>query len=553
MFNFIHMKQSVSFSFLVPLILFSLIHFPGYAQTSDSRILPYSFYHSYLSDLIPTYHLHIEDAAIQSIRSDKRKSAEIGVVKDIQLDLRQDAVWEETESKDRICRIKITAPRAKGIVLYYKNFKLAPGAYFHIYTPDRKQVLGAYTAANNYSGEWFSTEIIQGDQCILEYFEPRGAVDHKMFEPYQIGYIFKDAKAVGDFGQSASCHINANCVEGNNYRGQQKSVCRILIKEQTKLKWCTGTLINNTRQNCTPYILTAFHCAETASESDYLQWIFYHHYEGAGCSNPAAEPIVKTTQGCMVRARSKDGGDTSSDFALYEMTKKIPTSYDVTFSGWRKTNVSSLSGVTIHHPFGDIKKISTYKTPPVSRSFGGVTPNTHWQVFWSATANGFGVTQEGSSGAPLYDANGFLIGTLTGGAATCENQSLEDYFGKFSEHFNPAGASLPSQRLIDWLDADLTAANSINLLAIQDCTFESGTREINQESMQLRVENGILMVKNLHEIEAITLFDLSGKILLSKQKNAFGNGLDLSTISKGTYIMAVQMKGEVFNQKLLID
>lgn len=553
MFNFIHMKQSVSFSFLVALILFLFVHLPVVSQTSDSRILPYSFHRPYLSPLIPTYLLHVEDAAIQSIRSDTRKSAEIGIIKYVQLDLRQEALWEETENKDRICRIKITAPRAKGLVVYYKHFKLAPGAYFHIYAPDMKQVLGAYTSANNHSSELFSTEIVQGDECVLEYFEPRGTADQGMFEVYQIGYIFKDAKAVEDFGQSAPCHINANCSEGNNYRGQQKSVCRILIKEQTKLKWCTGTLVNNTRQNCTPYILTAYHCAETASESDYLQWIFYHHYEGAGCSNPAAEPIVKTTQGCVVRAKSRDGGDTSSDFALYEMTKKIPTSYDVTFSGWRKTNVSSLNGVTIHHPFGDIKKISTYKTPPVSRSFGGITPNTHWQVFWSATANGFGVTQEGSSGAPLFDANGFLIGTLTGGAATCDNQSLEDYFGKFSEHYTPVGASLPSQRLVDWLDADLTAANSVNLLAIQDCTFESEVSAFNREPLNIRLENGILNTEGLRDAETITLFDLTGKTLFLKQKNAFEDRLDLTTISKGTYIIAVQMKGAVLNQKLLID
>ncbi|MDZ7845751.1 MAG: hypothetical protein U5L96_02660 [Owenweeksia sp.] len=51
---------------------------------------------------------------------------------------------------------------------------------------------------------------------------------------------------------------------------------------------------------------------------------------------------------------------------------------------------------------------------------------------WAATANGHGVTEGGSSGCPLLDADGLIRGVLTGGLATCVANTDPDYYGKFS-------------------------------------------------------------------------------------------------------------------------
>jgi PKD repeat protein len=102
-----------------------------------------------------------------------------------------------------------------------------------------------------------------------------------------------------------------------------------------------------------------------------------------------------------------------------------------------------------------IKKISTYTSALGSGSFGAVSPGTHWIVGWSETPNGYGVTEGGSSGAPLFNDDGLIIGTLTGGESACQNPGGEDMFGKFSYSWESNGAS-PDQQLKPWLDPDNT-------------------------------------------------------------------------------------------------
>jgi hypothetical protein len=151
-----------------------------------------------------------------------------------------------------------------------------------------------------------------------------------------------------------------------------------------------------------------------------------------------------------------------SDFMLVLLTEEVPDNYSPYFMGWNAQDQPGEEGVTIHHPSGDIKKISTYTEPVDSWQWGG-TPNTHWRVFWAETESGWGVTEGGSSGAPLLNENGMIIGTLTGGLAACDpggagpgtGPDKPDYYGKFSYSWDQNGVT-PDTRLKDCLDPDNT-------------------------------------------------------------------------------------------------
>ena len=128
-------------------------------------------------------------------------------------------------------------------------------------------------------------------------------------------------------------------------------------------------------------------------------------------------------------------------------------SWNPYYNGWDKSGTASSSGVGIHHPAGDAKKISTYTTTLGTGTWpnGGMS-SAHWTVKWASTTNGYGCVEGGSSGSPLFDNNKRVIGTLTGGNSDCSNQSTAtDYYGKFSKHWDANGTS-NDKKLQPWLD-----------------------------------------------------------------------------------------------------
>ena len=89
-----------------------------------------------------------------------------------------------------------------------------------------------------------------------------------------------------DFGDSDPCEINVNCSEGANWQNQRDAAVRISFRDQGSFYWCSGTIMNNTAGGCTPYIISADHCAESSTSSDFGQSIFYLNYQSVDCNNP---------------------------------------------------------------------------------------------------------------------------------------------------------------------------------------------------------------------------------------------------------------------------
>jgi len=280
---------------------------------------------------------------------------------------------------------------------------------------------------------------------------------------HHIGVI-SNPLAEYNFGASGSCNVNVNCAEGSNWQNQKRGVLRILVKQGSALFWCSGSLINNVRQDKTPYVLTANHCGIQSSDDDYLQWAYYFNYESAQCQNPLTEPAYQLITGSQMISSSDNGVEDGSDFRLVLLNQSIPETYNAYFNGWTRSEIIGNSGVTIHHPSGDIKKISTFSSRPVSSGFGQQNNDPsgkYWRVNWTETPNGYGVTEGGSSGSPLFDNNGLITGALTGGNASCSNPEAPDYYGKFSFSWDQNGTE-PQHQLRPWLDPDQTDLMLLN-------------------------------------------------------------------------------------------
>ncbi|MCF8372665.1 MAG: T9SS type A sorting domain-containing protein [Bacteroidales bacterium] len=396
-----------------------------------------------------------------------------GVAVKAGLNLENSGTWTSLPNGDRIWRLKILAHEALAIGVNFDDFWLPEGTSMFLYNEGKTQVIGSFTHLNNHPSGIFATELIYGESATIEYYEPSDVWGKAIISISEFAYAYRSVyddthRAAKAYEDSDPCEVDAVCSEGNNWRDQIKGVARISVKEGTTYGWCSGSLVNNTLGDCMPYFLTADHCAGQASIKDVLSWVFYFEYERTGCNDTnEPEPVPFTITGAVRKAR---GGWTGSDFYLVLFTSYLPTQYDVFFNGWRAYNTSSPSGVCIHHPAGDIKKISTYDLALANDG------NTHWRVRWAATTNGHGVTEGGSSGSPIFNNLGLIAGTLTGGLSACitdgagtgTGPTKYDSYGKFSYSWQNNGVTA-SARLKDWLDPPNLVPDTIHG-KYQNCT-----------------------------------------------------------------------------------
>ncbi len=414
------------------------------------------------SEWLPT--LNLEQVRAESENNGRYK---VGEIIPVDYTTNNSGLWQTLPNGDRIWRLKVQADNnAKGLNPYFDDFYLPAGAKLFLYNEYKEQVLGAYTQQNNpTNGTEFAIDHIRDNNFIIEYYEPAGTTDQVRLSMSDVGYAYRGVKSLRetrDFGDSGACEVNVNCSPvGDDWQDEKNGVARILLRVNAGQFFCSGSLVNNVRQDCTPYFLTAMHCGTDGNvlttAANLNQWIFYFNYEAAACANPASQPTLNTVTGCSVNANSTGGGGgaNGSDFLLLTLNTTPPAAYNVYYNGWDAVNATTNAGTGLHHPAGDIMKISTFTSNLASTSWAGVTANTHWQVVWSANSNGWGVTEGGSSGSPLFNNAAQIVGTLSAGSSQCTNQNGPDIYGKTSFHWTSGGAAAASQ-LKPWLDPDNT-------------------------------------------------------------------------------------------------
>ena len=400
---------------LKKLTLYLLLLYPLYSQVSNGGN-PKSIQAGLIDDMPKIIMPKVDRDAL--LREDEIEMAKdvpyrFGTPFEVQYNLDNSGVWEDV-SEGRIWRLSIHSRDAYSINLLYDRFVLPEGAELFVYDREKETVLGAFTNQNNKNHETFSTSPTKGDVTILEYFEPNEVEFHGEIQVSSVIHAYRDIffNESRGYGDSGSCNNNVNCPEFDDWQNEVRAAAMILTGGGSRL--CSGSLINNVRQDMTQYFLTANHCL--GGESN---WIFMFNYQSAGCQNQNG-PTNQTVQGSTLLANSS-----SSDFGLLMLTETIPDSYDVNYAGWDATGNTPSIPVCIHHPSGDIKKI-TFDYDNASNSGN----------FWDINSWDDGTTEPGSSGSPLFDGNSHrIVGQLYGGVASCTNFGYDTY-GKVSSSWN---------------------------------------------------------------------------------------------------------------------
>jgi len=371
-----------------------------------------------------------QEDAINDI--DKINAWRFGYKYETDFSLTNSGTWTDLPNGNRLWQIELVCENALTINLILSNLYLPEGAYLYMYDVDKTNRVGAYTSRNNRMDRILSTELVHGDKIIVEYFEPAAVVGQGHFTIANVihGYrslnqIQKDlTKGLEDSGD---CNYDVNCPLGSGWEDQINSVAMIVVGGNGI---CTGALVNNTCNDGTPYFLTANHClgGETT-------WAFRFNWQSppgteicaaVGNSADPGPPYDETANGATLLYASPN-----SDVALLEITNLTLTdaqNWGVFFAGWDNTDALTVTQtIAVHHPSADVKKITLNTDAIGHQVWGGAQC---WYVDdWEQ-----GITEPGSSGSPMFDQNGRIIGQLYGGGSACAGtvgNGDYDAYGRF--------------------------------------------------------------------------------------------------------------------------
>lgn len=380
--------------------------------------------------------------------------------------------WEVLEGGKVLWRLRVASEGALTLNLGFTQFKLPEGATMTILTPDGAEVIRPFTSEDNNDAQQLWTPVLNASEVVIEVLLPdekaAGNLDLKLG---RINAGFRRFGASGEVlerGTSGSCNVDVACSQGDPWRDEIAASGAYTVGG---IDTCSGSMINNVRQDRTPYFLTAFHCGVDASDaaSVVIYWNFENSYcrvIGSPDSGGAGDgPLSFFSSGTTFRA-----GFSGSDFTLLQVNTAPPSAWGVTFAGWSREGLNPASGACIHHPRVAEKRISFYDTAGGSfaPSHGSSWPcsaapgpgdNSHISVYWS-----LGVTEPGSSGSPLFDNNQRIIGQLHGGPSSCSQTGANrsDCYGRVSRSWTGNGTA--ATRLSDWLDPDNTGALVLDTL-----------------------------------------------------------------------------------------
>ncbi len=399
----------------------------------------------------------------------------------VNYDLTNSGTWYDLPNGDKLWQLNVVCPGALSVNFSYNKFWIPEGGKFFVFSIDRKYSIGAFTSRNNKGDKenvkGFATGLVYGNDVVLEYYQPKDVISDAIISIEYVvhGYRYVNWREDG-FGSSGSCQVNVNCLEGRDWQNEKNAVAMIVVNNN---RICTGALINATDLSQKPYLLTANHClkvwdnnslsyikfdADTLPNLD--NFTFYWNYETPGCDDINIEPTFYSTSGAIVVANNS-----YSDFALLRLTEDPSEliGYTPYYLGWDHSGESGNPGVCIHHPRGDVKKISTVENQPISTYYLDYLESSsasHWKVTWKLTPTEHGITEYGSSGSPLLNSGHKVIGQLHGGYSRCNYPNDPDWFAKFNESWTGHGNDSIQRRMNCWLDSLNTGVQTMEGLLV---------------------------------------------------------------------------------------
>lgn len=365
--------------------------------------------------------------------------------------------WITTTSGECAWRGSLQLEEAGWNTLYFDQYQLGHGDMLVI-ANEAGEVRGAFTESNNVSSHSLTTAPLYGERLIVYYYPASG---ERKALPWRLSTITSALlTAVGEElppavgghrGSGAPWFVvkGLECAEATVRHPEVERIARseLLLVVRGRF-FSSGTLINNSRLDGDPLVLTAAHCLNASYQCrdlDYVrqsaeQTVFYFNY-----FSPTGEPLVNGIEEQTLAGAELVAYNEEHDMCLLRITGvqpatpqgqcPIPQSYRPYLAGWNAERDFPAPVIGIHYPQASVRRYNRSDDKPALESYNIASVPVRWvNSHLHINRWNVGTTAGGSSGSGLFDRAHRLVGALSGGNSYCSTP-YNDYYYALSEVF----------------------------------------------------------------------------------------------------------------------
>ncbi len=472
---------------------------------------------------------------------DKTLPWRYGIEIPLALNMQKGGLWTDLPNGGKIWQATIQSVGALNMSVNFDDFYLSKGSRLQLYNDERTDITATFTSTQNRDGKQLGTWFVEGEIIWIEYYQPPNVYGipklqiNNIIHGYRMGKVnlLLEGRGLNDSG---ACNYDVNCPVGNDFDQKKTNLKKaVALLNLGNGHLCSAALTNNALNDKTPYLLTANHCLDN---SDPALWSIRFNWVSPTPVCATGDDSGDLQTNFTMSGAELKANNSLSDFALVELFDDIPESWDVAFAGWDNSDANPQYEVGIHHPNGDIMKICRDDSGAQKIDANGTQV---WLIGGGAHGSGdgweIGATESGSSGSPLFNESGRLIGQLYAGQSACtglENNQDYDIYGRFGVSWN--SSNTPQTRLKDWLDPTNIGHTTIetlqNLLNIPDFQLIGDLKIYPNPASTI-----ITVMNNRYPHLSFQFTNVMGQIIHSGSLSNTMNTIAVDNLSEGVYFL----------------
>lgn len=375
---------------------------------------------------------------------------------------RQTGAMRATSDGGYVFSAAIQSPGATALRVHFNAFRLPPATGLYLFT-ENGQVFGPYVGRGPHGDGDFWSHTVMGDEVWLQLRRTGPVTDADLrgtgFRIAGVGHL-RPRFLEGFCDYNESCARNAECGSDPVVDAARDAVAHMQWPSGPYLYICSGGLLADTANSQIPYFLTANHCISRGKDARNLENFFQLITPCQGTTPHTCDDVFDhisnhpqnlRTLGASILSTGRD-----ADYTLFELNDPAPAGS--AFLGWTSEPVAFTDGAElfrISHPGGAPQ---AYSEHTVDTGAGTCQSWPRGDRIYSRDT--YGATEGGSSGSPVVNAAGQVVGQLSGACGTNVNDvcdatsnatvdgAFAAYFGDVAQYLDPQGC-VPQPEICD--------------------------------------------------------------------------------------------------------